>query len=98
MRQHVTAEKILKNMEVQQSSNKNGKLRSLQASGRFSARSRNCENRLLDLPCLPVCLPARLPACLSACLPVCLSVDPSVHLSEWNNSASTGRIFMKFHT
>jgi hypothetical protein len=35
MRHHVTADKILKNMEVQQSSNENDKLRSLQASGRF---------------------------------------------------------------
>ena len=69
-RHHVTADKILKNMEIQQSSNKNGKLRSLQASGRSWARSQNYENRLLALSCLP------------ACLSFCPSVRPSVQMEQ----------------
>jgi hypothetical protein len=37
-----------------------------------------------------------LAGCLRTCLPACLSVCPSVRRSAWNNSARTGRIFMKF--
>ena len=57
-------------MEIQQSSNKNGELRSLQASGHFLARSQNYENRLLALPCLP------------ACLSFCPSVRPSARMEQ----------------
>jgi hypothetical protein len=44
-----------------------------------------------------LCLSVFLSVCLSLCLSVCLSVCPSVRPSAWNNSAPTGRIFIKFH-
>jgi hypothetical protein len=50
---------------------------------------KNCEKRLLASSCLPVYLSVR-----SSVHP---SVRLSVRLSAWNNSASDGRIFMKFN-
>jgi len=67
----------------------------------FKERSYNCKKRLIARHvCLPACLSVCLSVCPSVCLSVCLSVRLSVCLSVRlpvrNNSALTGRIFMKF--